>query len=237
MPSFESLFSLQALDTSIDRLRHDLRQEERHRERTAAEQAIGRIRAAAAPQLQAKRDLEQEELELDTAATEFRTKAEREEARMYSGDVTSPKELQAMQTEVNHLKASIAEIEVRELTLMEQEMALTAEIETALEPIGAIEAQVQTLTQEIEAETERLEQALGEVNAQRATLVSGIDPSHVEVYEQCRAQSHGVGIARLVHGACGGCHLSVPTSEAERIRNLPPDGYELCDNCGCMLVG
>jgi predicted nucleic acid-binding Zn-ribbon protein len=55
-------------------------------------------------------------------------------------------------------------------------------------------------------------------------------------YERCRERARGTGIARLVGLTCQGCHLTIPSTEAERIRKQPPDVLSYCDNCGCILV-
>ena len=54
------------------------------------------------------------------------------------------------------------------------------------------------------------------------------------IVRDIRAQ--GVGVARLVGGTCQGCHLSIPSTEVERIRKSPEGSVQFCDNCGCILV-
>ena len=59
----------------------------------------------------------------------------------------------------------------------------------------------------------------------------------VALYERCRRNAPGgVGAARLVGLTCQGCHLTIPSTEAERIRKSAEGTVAHCDNCGCILI-
>ena len=60
-----------------------------------------------------------EEKRLDDEASSLRDKASEVEAKMYSGSVSSPRELQAMQADVDQLRRHERNLETRELELME----------------------------------------------------------------------------------------------------------------------
>lgn len=141
MPMTDSLFQLQALDTSIDRLRHDRISLPQHLEIAQIDAKIATAEEAAKPALAQQTELRSDEDALDERAREFSHKAKEVETKMYSGDITSPKELQAMQTEVEHLRAAASGVEDEELALMEREAVITAEIEAALAPIPALVTQ------------------------------------------------------------------------------------------------
>ena len=55
-------------------------------------------------------------------------------------------------------------------------------------------------------------------------------------YEGLRSRLGGVGAARLVGDRCDGCHLTLPSVEVERIRQLPPDTFATCPQCDRILV-
>ena len=55
-------------------------------------------------------------------------------------------------------------------------------------------------------------------------------------YERRRAQNKGAGAARLVGATCQACHLTIPSTEAERIRRAAGSEVAYCDNCGAILV-
>jgi predicted nucleic acid-binding Zn-ribbon protein len=72
--------------------------------------------------------------------------------------------------------------------------------------------------------------------AQRADDASRLPEPLLSEYESLRARLGGVGAARLTGDLCGGCHLSLPAVEVDRIRHLPPDTLVHCDECGRLLV-
>ena len=78
---------------------------------------------------QAERDrVAREEQQLDDEARSLSDKAKEVEGRMYSGEISSPRELQAMQADVEQLRRHQRTVENRELELMEEREPLDATI-------------------------------------------------------------------------------------------------------------
>src|SRR5262245_27819953 len=76
-----------------------------------------------------RRDAElREERRLDDEVRGLEAKAKAEDARMYSGTVSSPRELQAMQADIDQLRRQAAEREDEELEVMVRREALDAEV-------------------------------------------------------------------------------------------------------------
>jgi predicted nucleic acid-binding Zn-ribbon protein len=71
---------------------------------------------------------------------------------------------------------------------------------------------------------------------QRTEAADDLPEDLVARYERLRARLDGIGAAPLVGGRCGGCHLSLPATEVDRIRREPPDALITCDQCGRILV-
>jgi len=181
-------------------------------------------------------ELARDEARLDAEAQSLQDKAVAVEARMYSGEVASPKELQAMQADVEQLRRHQRNVENSELELMEQREPFDAE----LAELAATEQQVSAGNAELRsalaaAETE-IEAELAVERQARSEIASSMDPKLVLAYEQARIHSQGAGAARLVGHTCQGCHLSIPATEVERIKRAPDGSISHCDNCGCILV-
>lgn len=232
----ETLLTLQEHDRTLERLLH------RHQtlpERDALAVAETRVRDldARLATTRGERDrLAREEQQLDDEARSLAEKATEVESRMYSGAVSSPRELQAMQADVEQLRKHQRAIENRELELME-----------AREPLEATLGELDEASARIGEEVERLRGELGhaeaviiaEMQAERTTrdeIVAGIAAALVQEYDRCRAQAKGVGVARLLGTTCQGCHLSVPAIEAEQIKRSGGQPLAHCDNCGAILV-
>jgi hypothetical protein len=232
----ERLLVVQEHDLALDRLRH--RREtlperaqlaERRREVTALDAALA--------DLGGRRDaVRAEERRLDDEAQTAGAHAAEVDKKLYSGTVASPRELQAMQADSDMLKRRRSALEDRELEVMEERESLDGEINAheekrnqILDDARKLAATLAEAEREIDAETET------EVAARAATAES-IAPALMRDYEIRRARNRGAGAAKLLGTTCQACHLSIPSTEAERIRRSAGDAVAYCDNCGAILV-
>ena len=232
----DTLLELQTRDTATDRLRH---RRDTLPERAALESVrgeLGTVDQQLADATTRHEEVAREEQRFDDEARSLEDKAAEVERRMYSGEVTSPRELQALQADVDQLRRHRGGLEDRELEVMERRESLDAEV-----------AELGRRAGELQAEAGRLAGALGEVEGEidgelaversaRDELAATLDAGLVADYELCRQRARGTGAARLNGNTCQGCHLSIPSVEAERIRKSPPGTVAHCDNCGCILV-
>jgi predicted nucleic acid-binding Zn-ribbon protein len=232
----DTLLELQARDTAIDRLRH---RRDTIPERGSLDEVrtdLTAVEKQLADASERRDEVVSEERKLDDEAGSLETKAIEVERTMYSGEVTSPRELQMMQADVDQLRRHRGSLEDRELEVMERREALDAdvgELETRARELQADAARLESVLSAAEAEID--EELAGE-RAARDTLAATVDGALLDDYERCRERARGVGAARLNGTTCQGCHLSIPSVEAERIRKSPPGTVAHCDNCGCVLV-
>jgi predicted nucleic acid-binding Zn-ribbon protein len=232
----DTLLELQARDAAIDRLNHRrdavperATLDEVRTELTAVEKQL-------ADATERRDEVAREERKLDDEAGSLETKAAEVERTMYSGEVTSPRELQMLQADVDQLRRHRRSLEDRELEVMERREVLDTEV-----------GQLEGRARELRADAERLGSVLSTAEAEideelagergvRNELVGTVDASLLDDYERCRERARGVGAARLNGTTCQGCHLSIPSVEAERIRKSSTGTVAHCDNCGCILV-
>jgi predicted nucleic acid-binding Zn-ribbon protein len=232
----EAILTLQERDGTLERLLH------RHQtlpERDAlrdAERALAALDAQLAAARGERDRVAREEQQLDDEARSLAEKAAEVEGRMYSGEVSSPKELQAMQADVDQLRRHQRTVENRELELME-----------VREPLDATLAELDQQRAVSSADVDRRAAALGAAEAEviaemqveraaRDEIAAGIDAALVQEYDRCRSAAKGPGAARLVGTTCQGCHLSIPSIEAEQIKRTGGQPLAHCDNCGAILV-
>jgi len=232
----ETLLIVQDHDVALDRLRHRRETLPEHAALAAvlADAATVAVRTQA---VTADRDtLAREETRLDDEARTLEARAKDVETKMYSGEVSSPRELQAMQADVEQLQRHRRDVENRELEVMEQREPFDAELASLADRRAALAADAAALgTALASAEAEIDAEAQAERDARNALTVD-LDAALLAAYEQRRANAQGVGIARLVGTTCQGCHLTIPSTEAQRIKRAPEGAIESCDNCGCILV-
>jgi uncharacterized protein len=234
--AFDDLLTLQTHDSAADRLRH--------RRATLPERAELEARQAAHAELERRRvevteqrDAElREEKRLDDEVRSLEAKAKAEDARMYSGTISSPRELQAMQADIEQLRRHAAEREDEELEVMVRREALDAEVAEVEAAQAAVLAEIATLQAAIEKQEREIDAELAAEEAARAALVPNIPEATLRLYEQIRAKNRGIGAARLVGMNCQACHLALPATEVDRIRHLPADELVRCEHCGAILV-
>lgn len=236
MSVFQQLLRVQEHDTAVDRLRHRRSTLPELAELAAVEQSLARVESAlkdASARLAAAAR-EQRRLEDELAATEGRiTDVER---RLYSGVVSAPRELQAMQADAESLRRRRTALEDEVLDAMAAWEPVDAEVsglEAERARLDDEGARLRALVAEAQA---GIDAELGAEEARRAEAATGLPSDLTSLYERLRARHGGVGAAPLVGVRCGGCHLTLPATEVDRIRREPPDALITCDQCGRILV-
>lgn len=230
------LLELQARDTELDQLRHQLVALPVRAERDGAAAALAETEARQTAERAARDDLARQQSRLDDEVASLDVKRSGFDAKLYSGTVTNPRELQDLQEEIEALGRRISVLEDQELEIMEQ-------VEPIEERLGELEAEVAEQRAALESAEVRLTAAEAELGAaiaaaeaERAAGTEGIPEALLAEYDRLRRGNGGVGIARLVGSQCGGCHLGLSAMEAARLRKLPEDEVAHCEECGRILV-
>lgn len=236
MSVFSDLLRVQEHDTALDQLRHRRatlpelgRLESIGTELVALEAAHADASSRAGQAARRQKALEDELSSVEAKAAELN-------ARLYSGAVTVPRELQAMQAEADALRDRRGVLEDEVLKAM-----------TDREPVDEEVATLDQRRQELDAEAARLHGVVAEAQAAIDAEVAGQEKARGEavgvvpadltaLYEQLRSRLGGIAVAALSNGRCGGCHLALPATEVDRIRREPPDALVRCDQCGRILV-
>lgn len=222
------LLALQEVDSEIDRLKHNYATLDPGRAeattyaaaKTAHEQAKQTLAKTKADVLDA--ELEQKSLQEKRTAVE---------TRLYSGKVTAPKEMVAMQEEIAMFDRQLQTMSDKLLQLMialetqtETEAATKKERAVAAAAYKARQDEYKTSTEELQAEAKKLV-------AKRKKAAAAITmPALLTRYTSIRDTKGGVAVAAIVdNNACGGCHMGLPSALVTLVR----DGREIytCQNC------
>ncbi|HYI61502.1 MAG TPA: C4-type zinc ribbon domain-containing protein [Acidimicrobiales bacterium] len=235
--AMEHLLAVQATDTHATQLRT---RRQGLPERAEAVEVAAALRGV--QERQAAVDDERHRLDRDQARLEdeiagLRAKSVQADQALYSGTVTNPRELKALQDDLASRARRIAELEDRELELLvEREPVDAATIEVAAER-AVLEARAAELAARITAAEAEIDVELDRVLGGRAEVAASVPADLLAEYEELRAANGGIGVARLEHGTtCGGCHLQLSAMERDRIRGLPDDTRVHCEECGRLLV-
>jgi predicted nucleic acid-binding Zn-ribbon protein len=177
-----------------------------------------------------------DERRIDDEAAAVGERAHEVNKKLYSGTVSSPRELQAMQADIDMLHRRRSDLEDEELEVMEQRETLDGELATLDAAVAVLQARVAELTATISAAEAEIDAEIARETAARADLAAPIAESLLRDYERRRAQNRGAGAARLVGTTCQACHLTIPSTEAEQVRRGAGSVVSYCDNCSAILV-
>lgn len=163
------------------------------------------------------------------------TRIQRDEARLNSGTGT-PKELEQTQHELVTLGLRRAELE-------EVELAIMVQVEAISNRINELTAEEEKLAGEIADLEIKRENAMtiiinerSKVSEKRGSIVAPIAQELQDLYRKLAADNNGNGAAPLVGNECKGCHLTINTTEVQRIATLPAEEVVRCEQCRCILV-
>lgn len=236
MASLRDLLPVQELDTKALQLRHR-REHLELRNELVSVQEEHRAQQAAVAELEGNlHGIRRAQKEAEDHASLLEDRARTIDRTLYDGSVTDPKELGALQTELAQLRSNQDDFETRVLEFMEQADPVEEELAAArvtaaatAERISDIEAAITVAEAEIDAE-------LAAVATQRAALVAGVDPGLLRLYESMGDMPGGIVVAEMTGRRCGGCHLEIPSAQAEHIRSATDPRDAVCPECGCLLV-
>jgi predicted nucleic acid-binding Zn-ribbon protein len=232
----QDLLTLQDVDLALDQLAHR-RAHLPEREQLAAMGASATDATAELGRISADREqlgTRQAQAESELAATEARVTAV--DKRLYGGEVSAAKDLQAMTAEIEHLKARASHLEDVVLEVMDAAEPLDAragELRSGLDDLSVRRAEVQERLAAVEA---ALDSEAGELNRRRSTAAAAVPENLMATYERLRSRLGGVGVARLVGNHCDGCHLTLSAAELDRVRHLSAGEVYTCEQCSRILV-
>lgn len=231
----EALLALQDLDVRLQQLRH-------RRANLPERQALAAADAALAA-LQAEHDVLEEDRSrlagqrdaLDDEAGATRSRIAAIEDRLRSAAAGSFRDQEAMATEVAALVRRREEIEDHELSVME-------ELEPVELALGELAARRRSLAGDRLAASEAYrvsataaEEELAAAEAARGPVAAGLEPGLLATYERLAERLGGVAVARVVHGTCDGCRLSLSATELDHLRHAG-SALAHCEQCGRILV-
>jgi hypothetical protein len=233
---FEHLLEVQDHDTAIDQLRHRRSSLPEQSELVGVEGRLVGLESRAAEVQTGRDELGQRQAALEEQIEVSRARRTELERRMYGGQVTAARDLQAMDEEVKHLMRHISELEDREIEIMEALEPIDGELRTTGVERDALRQDRDRLRRAIADAVVRIDADLASQSAARTAAAATVPADLLARYERLRSQLAGTGAARLVGGSCSGCHLSLPAMEVDRIRKAPPEEVITCDQCGRILV-
>jgi len=236
MTDLERLLDLQANDTAADQLRHRRKALPERAALVELDRKEAALRAEVA-EPQAERDgLAREQKRLEDEIAMVEGKAAHVEKQLYDGSMTSPKEAQALQADLESLKRRQGALEDEVIELMERIEPLDEQLAASLVSFAAIDAERDALKSSLAAAEAVVDEELAQTTAARQALVDAVPATLIAEYERIRGGEGGIGVARLQGSTCLGCHISLAAAEVDVMKRLPADELAYCPDCGRLLV-
>lgn len=170
-------------------------------------------------------------LELELQGVEERIA--RNEARLYGGHVTNPKELSSLEQDQASQKRRRSELEDDVLEAMSQVEELETNLETKRETLRVIETRWNQAQVRLKEELSKVNAELESLRQERETLRRRISADTLARYEELRRKKGGRAVAMLKGQMCEGCRVTVPSGTAQQAQRS--SDLVLCDNCGRIL--
>jgi len=229
------LLELADLDAELNRIEHRRRGLPEVAEVEKIEARDTELRDAIAAAQASERDLAREQSKAEADVDQVRTREARDRQRLDAGQVSSPRELESLQSEIASLARRQSELEEVALEVMERREVAQASYDALVEERDQLGARRETATAKRDEVLAELAEQSGKASDQRATVATDIPADLLTLYDKLRAQ-HGVGAAALRRGRCEGCHLSLNTVDVNRLRAAAQDEVLRCEECRRILV-
>ena len=229
------LLELAELDTELGRLDHHRRTLPENAEFEAAQQRDTELSDELAALEATGSDLTRDQAKAERDVDQVRTRIERDRTRLDAGQVSSPRELENLQSEIVSLERRQGDLEEVVLEVMERLEDVTRRSRALGAEQTALTGNMAQVAARRDAAFAEIDEQAGKARDRRAGIAADLPEDLLGLYDRLRVQ-HGVGAAVLRNGRCEGCHLSLNTVDLGRIRAAPPDEVLRCEECRRILV-
>lgn len=230
MPDLFPLFKLHQVDAAMVDIK------KRHDHMDPGRAIAAELQAATRAYEEARAEAERLAGELKDAELNQKSiedKRQKFDKQLYGGQVVNPREVEAIQKEIEMLKNQRDGLDERILELwellppaQERERARRAAVEDLKSKLTAHQ-------EHVIAERARLAAEYKTLAAQRPKLLDGIDPGLLSQYEATRKKYGGIGMAEVTNaGTCGQCGTSLPR---RAVLAASEDKITLCESCHRIL--
>jgi predicted nucleic acid-binding Zn-ribbon protein len=230
------LYDLQQVDTAVHQLEHrraNLPEQRALDENSEILQKVASEYASSREQLD-RLTRQQSWHETEIATVDSRRK--NEEARMYSGRISSERELEALRSELGSLRGRKNDLEDALLEIMEQREELDSLVASLKERHAELTAAQTDLVSARDVAAADIDKELGARRGERDKVAADVPARVLSYYDELRRRKDGVGVAELRGSTCMGCRLELTAIELEDVHAAVEEGLARCEQCGRILI-
>ena len=230
------LLELADIDAELGRIEHRRRGLPQQAELARLEARDGELRDSIAALTAQNSDLKREQAKAEADVDQVRARIDRDRQRLDGGMVSSPRELENLQSEVQSLHRRQSDLEEVVLDVMERRETAQVTLEQAAAEREQLGSELISVAAVRDAALAELAEQSVKAGDRRIEVTAAIPPELLELYDKLRAQHGGVGAAALRQRGCQGCNLTLNTVDLNAIRAAPDDEVLRCEECRRILV-
>ncbi|MFI1535797.1 zinc ribbon domain-containing protein [Streptomyces anandii] len=230
------LLDVQALDVRLQQLAHKRRSLPEHAEIESLTKDLTQLRDLLVAAQTEESDTAREQTKAEQDVDQVRQRAVRDQQRLDSGAVTSPKDLSNLQHEIASLAKRQADLEDVVLEVMERRESAQERVAELTGRVASVQSKIDDATGRRDAAFEELDGEASSVTKEREVIAGSVPADLLELYDKLREQQGGIGAAKLYQRTCQGCRQELAITELSEIRAAAPDTVVRCENCRRILV-
>ncbi len=231
MSSVRQLLDLQAIDLELAKRNERLGQ---IRERLGNEGELPALRARVVELGTSVEGFEARQTELDAAVADLSGRIATVESKMYSGLVTSSRELTDLQADAAMIGRRRSESEDSLLGVLVELDEAQSDLAGTSERLARTETEWLADQEHLAEERIVLEAEVAALGEKRAVQAASVPPPDVATYERVRKNHAGLAVAHMRSATCSSCRVGVPNKVAQTVRTSASPVP--CPSCGLLLL-
>lgn len=224
------LYRLQQIDTQIDQSETSVAELDRL---LSGDETVHQATAAADAASKALHQAQQRLKQAEFAVQEQQLKIAQSEAKLYSGKLHNPKELQDLQKEIASLKKYLGVLEDQQLEAMVALEENENQNNSAQSALKAAQAAFMEKSAGWRGQKDQMVRNLDRLRSERGAALSLIAAESMQAYDVMRKRKKGVAVTTAKDGACTVCGGTIRPSELQNARSSQNLVY--CTQCGRIL--
>lgn len=234
--SVHPLLAIQEIDTETEQLQHRRATLPLRRDLAAAQSERRELQRQIDTVGLQRIEVLTRQKRLEDEAAIIQAKADKDDNRLYSGEITAIRDLQALQDEIAGLRSRQGVLEERAIEALVEAEELSSQAEALEEQRAAGDERMTVLEAELAATETSIDEQLAALSGTRTEAAARAEASAVAQYERLR-QTFGPSTAVSFDPSSGcGCPHQMPAVEVARIKRCAEGEVLDCAECGRLVL-
>ena len=230
------LLEIQRLDTETEQLQHRRANLSQFQDLTVARDQRGEVQRQIDTVAIQRIEVLTRQKRLEDEAAIIQAKADVDDNRLYSGEITAIRDLQALQDEIAGLRSRQGVLEEKAIEALMEAEELTERAESLEEQRRGCDERITVLEAELASAEATIHEQLAVLGAARDEAAATPDPAAVAKYERMR-EMFGPSTAVPFDPSSGcGCPHQMPAVEVARIKRCATGDVLDCAECGRLVL-